>query len=432
VKQEVNMSAPLRWLAGRPVAVLAILLPLLSGPFSFAQAASGQASSTPTVPSDDPERKHAFEVYKDGKMVEAMPLFEKLASNYPKDLVVWECWGVSTLGYSQTLDDPELRKKGRARARTILLKAKDLGDNSNLLQTLLNMIPEDGGNVTFSSRQEVNDVMQRAEADFARGDLDKAVDGYIQASLLDPNLYEAPLFTGDAFYKQHKPGSAGEWFKRAIQIDPNRETAYRYWGDALVSIGDLQSAREKFIQGVIAEPYGRNSWMGLNQWAEHNKVKLNWVRLQDKSAVTQPDEKHTNITLDNSLGTKKDDPNLAAWASYAIGRASWRGDKFKKEFPNEPKYRRTMREEADSLHLMVTVLTEQKDFEKKKKDLDPSLLQVIAIDRAGFIEPFALLNRGDNEIGQDYVAYRAAHRDTIYRYFDEFVVPKALQPAPSQ
>jgi hypothetical protein len=81
---------------------------------------------------------------------------------------------------------------------------------------------------------------------------------------------------------------------------------------------------------------------------------------------------------------------------------------------------------------MVTVLTEQKDFEKKKNDLDPSLLQVIAIDRAGFIEPFALLNRGDNEIGEDYVAYRAAHRDTIYRYFDEFVVPKAPQPAPSQ
>jgi len=416
------MSQPSGFFPFRLLCPCLLSLALWSGSSAIGQAASPQATSE-----TDPERKHAIEVYKDGKMVEAMPLFEKLAANYPKDVVVWECWGVSTLGYSQILTDPELRKKARVRARTILLKAKDLGDTSNLLQTLLGMLPEDGGNVSYSPRQEVNDIMQHAEADFSRGDLDQARDGYIHASLLDPNLYEAPLFTGDVFYKQHKPGSAGEWFKRAIQIDPNRETAYRYWGDALVSLGDMQSAREKFIQAVVAEPYGRNSWMGLNQWAGRVKVTLNWVRLQDKSAVTQKDDKNINITLDNSL--KKDDPNMTAWLTYAMGRASWHGEKFKKEFPEEPKYRRTMREEADSLHLMVTVLLEQKDFEKKKKDLDPALLQLVHVDQAGFIEPFALLNRADNEIIQDYAAYRAANRDKIYRYLDEFVVPKAPQPA---
>ena len=116
---------------------------------------------------------------------------------------------------------------------------------------------------------------------------------------------------------------------------------------------------------------------------------------------------------------------MTAWLAYGLGCASWHTEKFKKEFPNEPKYRRTMREEADSLHLMVTVLMEQKDFDKKKNDLDPSLLSLLQIDRAGFIEPFALLNRADKEIAADYAPYRAAHRDTIFRYFDEFVVPKA-------
>jgi hypothetical protein len=61
-----------------------------------------------------------------------------------------------------------------------------------------------------------------------------------------------------------------------------------------------------------------------------------------------------------------------------------------------------------------------------------SLLSVVTIDQAGFIEPFALLNRADNEITQDYVTYRTANRDQIFRYFDEFVVPKAPQPAASQ
>jgi hypothetical protein len=86
-----------------------------------------------------------------------------------------------------------------------------------------------------------------------------------------------------------------------------------------------------------------------------------------------------------------------------------------------------MREEVDALHLMVTVLTGQKDFEKREKDFDPALVQLMQIDRAGFLEPFALLNRADREIAQDYIPYRAAHRDTIYRYFDDFVVPKVPQ-----
>jgi hypothetical protein len=145
--------------------------------------------------------------------------------------------------------------------------------------------------------------------------------------------------------------------------------------------------------------------------------------LQDKSAVAQKDQNNINITLDSSLG--KNDPNMTAWLTYAMERALWRGEKFKKEFPNEAKYRRTMREEADSLHLMVTVLKEQKDFEEKKKDLDPSLLQLLQIDQVGLLEPFALLNRADSEIALDYASYREAHRDTIYRYFDEFVAPKA-------
>jgi tetratricopeptide (TPR) repeat protein len=284
-------------------------------------------------------------------------------------------------------------------------------------------LPEDGADPTFSGRKEVDEVMKGAEADFVRGDLDKARDGYIHALLLDPRNYDAALFIGDVYFKQHVNGSAGEWFARAIQIDPDRETAYRYWGDALADLGRIAEAREKYIQAILADPYNQRPWVGLSRWTQRTKLTLNWVRLQDKSAVTQKDEKNVSITLDSNM--KKDDPNMTAWLTYGIGRASWHTDKFKKEFPSEPKYRRTMREEADSLHLMVTVLLEQKDFEKRKKDLDPPLLQLVQIDQAGFIEPFALLNRADTEIAQDYSAYRTSNREKIYRYLDEFVVPKA-------
>jgi len=273
--------------------------------------------------------------------------------------------------------------------------------------------------------------MQQAEADFARGELDKARAGYTQALLFDPNLYEAALFIGDVFFKQHKPGFAGEWFARAVQIDPNRETAYRYWGDTLKEAGKMDEARTKFIEAVIAEPYNQNPWMGLTQWADRNHVKLNYVRLQDRGGVKTQDGK-INITMDSSV--PEGDLAGPAWLAYSMRRALWQGDEFKKAFPNASKYRHTLREEAEALHSMANVITELENSQKKgkKTGLDPSLAWLIKIDQAGLLEPFVLLNRADNDIAQDYNDYRAANRDRLRRYLDEFVVPKTPEKAPAE
>lgn len=383
------------------------------------------AQNTPAAETakQDPERHHAEELYSQGKFVDAMPLFEGLAARYPSDVVMRERWAWCLMEYAVTLTDPEQRKKVRVHARTVALEAKQLGDNSQLVQMLLD-IPEDGTEPKFSSREDVDQAMKGAEADFARGDFDKAREGYLRVMLVDPNNYDAALFTGDVFFKQHAYGSAGEWFARAIQIDPNREAAYRYWGDALAAMGKEDEARSEFIEAVVADPYNKRSWVGLQNWLKRNKVELNNVRLKDGAAITQKDRKNISITIDDSGLKKKDAPDGLAWMTYGMSRASWQGDQFKKEFPNEPKYRRTLKEESGSLGLMITVLKEQKGYQKKVTELDPSLQALIKIQEAGFLDPFVLLNRADTGIAQDYAAYRAANRDKIRSYLDEYVVPK--------
>jgi predicted Zn-dependent protease len=165
----------------------------------------------------NPKRGPAFELYKQGKMVDAMPLLEELAAENPKDIAVMESWGSSVLSYAQTLSDVDSRKKARIRARSILLKAQALGDTSDFLQTLLRELPEDGSFSAFSDKKDVDEAMQQAEADFARGDLERARQGYMRAHLLDPKQYYAALFIGDTFFKQHQPAFAGEWFAQDQQ-----------------------------------------------------------------------------------------------------------------------------------------------------------------------------------------------------------------------
>ncbi len=409
---------------------LALFLSICRPP-AFAQASDTQPIKPDEKPQkDDRERQQAIDLYQQGNFVEAMPLFEKLVMDHPTDAGLRESWAFCVMANARTFPDPELRKKARVRARNIALEAKRLGDNSQILQVILEL-PEDGSESNFSDRREVDDTMKAAEADFVRGDFDKAREGYERALLLDPKTYDAALFIGDVYFKQHVFGSAGEWFAQAIKIDPNRETAYRYWGDSLAALGRDDEARAKYMEAVVADPYNRNSSVGLSNWLQHHKLALHTVQLKDGATVTPKEGGGANITMNISAASLlgKGDPATPAWIVYGGNRSLWHGDKFKKEFPNEPTYRRTLKEESDCLEMMINVLKEEKDYKKTLKDLDPSLQALIKIQEAGLLEPYVLFDRVDADIAKDYVPYRDAHRENIRRYLDEFLVPKTPEGA---
>jgi tetratricopeptide (TPR) repeat protein len=201
---------------------------------------SSAAQTTPKSVEDTPEFHQADELYQQGKFVDAMPFFEKLTADHPSDLVIRERWAWCLVQYSSTIPDPEERKKARIHARKVAEEVKAMGDNTQLLQVMLE-IPEDGSQAAFSDRNEVDDAMIAAEGDFSRGDMDKAREGYLRALLLDPNNYGAALFIGDVYFKQHVYGSAGEWFARAIKIDPDKETRLSLLGRC--TGGDGQRSR---------------------------------------------------------------------------------------------------------------------------------------------------------------------------------------------
>ena len=228
-----------------------------------------------TVVAQDDERARAFQLYKDGKFVEALPLFEQLALKYPDDPAVIENLGMLVYTQSAYLKTPEERKKARQNGRALMVQAQKLGANDPMLTALIAGIPPDGGeDNSFSTKKEVDEAMHEGEAAFARGEFSKALESYQRALLLDPKLYEAALYIGDVYFKTADQVKAGEWFARATTINPDRETAYRYWGDALIKQGKVTEAGEKFVEAYIAEPYSRLARAGFINWGEKVKVNL--------------------------------------------------------------------------------------------------------------------------------------------------------------
>jgi tetratricopeptide (TPR) repeat protein len=277
--------------------------------------------------------------------------------------------------------------------------------------------------------QAAEAAVREGEAAFKRGDMDKALAAYKHAFELNPKLYAAALYAGDAEFVKAKNSTdaqfrnshldaAGTWFARAISIDPDRPTAYQYWGDALDAQGRTNEALLRFVDAIIADPYDKMPYLGLTQWAQRHKAQLGHPKIEPpNSAPNQTGQTSVNIdprTLNSADGTSN-------WLMYSQTRTAWSKKDFFTNFPSEKVYRHSLREEATALRAVATACV--KDLQSGKvKTLEPSLQMLLKLNEDGFVEAYVLFARPDEGIARDYPAYRAANKDTLKRYWLSVVV----------
>ena len=367
------------------------------------------------------ERHQAIQLYNENKHLEALPLFEDLAKRNPEDADVLVGLGACLIDKSATMEDQDAAAKERIRARAALLKAQQLGNNSTLVQNLLQVTPENGV-VTYES-SAAGEAMRLGEAAFARRDFDEAIKNYSKVLEFDPKNYSAALFVGDSYFAAKKFDQAGEWYEKAVAIDPNRETAYRYHADMLTKNGDMAGARKKAIQAVVAEPYNPITWRGLQEWATVNKLQLNRVHINTPAAPSSSSDGQVNLTLDSGQSPE----NMAIWLVYSGTQISWHKEEFAKHFPNEKAYRHSLPEESEALSAAASMIGNLGDKKKKKSELpkDPDLALLLKLKVANLIDPYVLLNAADEGISHDYESYRQQNRAKLEQYLSEFVVPPA-------
>ena len=371
---------------------------------------------------DDAERARAFQLFEEAKYVEALPVFEKLAAKYPDDGAVIKRYGLLMMGQAAYLKDAAARKEARRRGREILVRAQELGAGDALVRSMIEAVPPDGGDDTkLSTRKEAEDAMREGEAAFAKKEFGKALEMYQLALMFDPELYEAALFTGDVYFATAEQKKAGEWFGRAAAINPDRETAYRYWGDALMKQGRVTEAGDKFIEAYLAEPYSRLSRAAFLDWGQRVHINLNHPEVEIPTSVSSQQSGQVTINLDpNSL--KKDDKSGAgaAWITYSLIRGGWGQAHFAKQYPQEKKYRHSLKEEAAALRAALKIYQAQQA--KNPQSTDPAFQILGKLEKEGFLEAFILLALPDEGIAQDYPEYRRANLETLRRYVKQYVL----------
>ena len=389
--------------------------------FSFTVAAQEQNSAPATATTDTAyaaQRAFALNLFKQNHHLEALPVLAALAKQNPSDAQVLGAWGVCLVDHAATLEDEQAANQDRIQARKLLLHAKELGNNSVVVLNLLEMLPEDG-KIRHDSNGEVEQAMHDGEAAFARNDYDDAIVGYSKVFALDPKNYSAVLFIGDCYFAKKESANATLWYERAIQIDPDLDTAYRYEADMLTKNGDMEKARTRAIQAVVAAPYNGVTWRALQAWAKSNGVALTRVRIKAVGGASQNNDLQINIPIDPS----KSSSSMMVWIVYSGTRALWRNTEFKKNHPSEAQYRHSLGEEAAALQSAANVISTGDKKKSKEFKADPDLAFLQKLSDAKMIEPYVLLSAPDQGIAADYAAYRDQHREQLERYLSQFIVP---------
>ncbi len=385
------------------------------------------------------ERQQAETLFTAGNLAEALPLYLDLDRQDPTVALFAERTGACLFAKEATMPQDNARLQTHLQAVKELRRAAALGDNSSYVRTALNAesksfvgaviagIPLTVG-YTYHGKPEAQAAFELGNKAFHTADYATAVEAYKSAATLDPDWYDAALFTGDTYIHLKDWNNTGLYFAKAIKIDPDRETAYRYWGDMLYNTGSPVTARQEYVEAVVAEPYGNEAFNRLSQWCQHTKHQM----------VTPAIKRPEFITPNGEL---KIDPALEA--STADGRSSWivyqqyrvahgarvlnqviiGGGIDKNAVVTPSGYRHSIEEEHAALRAMLA------DVDAKIKagtldatKLDVSIDTIRKLEAQNVLGAWICINAADAGIRADYPAYRAKHRKHLYSYVYNYLI----------
>lgn len=359
-------------------------------------------------------RSKAAELMKQSRMTEAVPVLERILKLDDRDANSYEMLGNALLGLVVNTADLEERKRVRLAARQAFIKARDLGNDSNFVKAMIASLPMDGSEGReFSTVPRSHALTYQGEQAFTQGKIDEAISLYKQAHEADAKNYFAALFAGDMYLKKEDFTSAETWYQKAISIDPNIETAYRYSATPLMRQRKYDQARDRYIEAWITEPYSRFAVNGILQWGEVTRTRLGHPKIDVPKIEIGPDGKAKTTINVNPLA---DDGGMA-WMSYVTTREQWKKEKFAKTFPSEKVYRHSLAEEADALRSVVKLARTL-----KAKQPNPQFEVIDAMDKDGLLEAFILIAIPTEGIAEDHPAYLRSNRIKLRQYVVKYVI----------
>lgn len=178
---------------------------------------------------------------------------------------------------------------------------RNVGDSQETLAALTRAIGE--------NPELAEAYLDRGNAYFGLGLLGVAIEDYSKAIELDPSLASAYVNRGNAHWSLGSFRRGNDDYERAVELDANLTLAHYNWGNALLTLGRFDKARERYSMATELDPGNADA---------HNNFGNLYVRMgYFEEAIA---ELNRAIELDPMLAEAYANRGHA----YGQGGASWR------------------------------------------------------------------------------------------------------------
>jgi len=283
---------------------------------SVQETRAGQGHSSPVSLSLQAGIEALVNLYKQGRLPEALKLGGRLSSQYPGDPTIPNILGVINARMGQT--ESALACYDRA-----LAIRPDFAEVHNNRGNVLNGLGQhDEAIASFRKALKIKPGYAEAHnnmgvALYEAGAIEEAAASYRQALKFRPDYAEAHNNLGNVLRDLDKPEDALSSFTAAIQIRPGFAQAHKNMGDTLRSLGKLDQAIKCFEKAIEIKPDYSEPYLGLglilNDLGRHRKALENIkIAIQLKPGLA---EAH------NSLGSVQGNLGLYKEAMSSYGTA---------------------------------------------------------------------------------------------------------------
>jgi len=298
---------------------------------------------------------------------------------------------------------------------------------------------------------------ERAESLFHQGRYEASLESFGVARSACPASAPMRVAHADAYYMLEDYDKAKALFLEALGIDPWNRQAHRFLSDALNRLGDNEAALRHAALAVVSDPTYEAAWSSLRGlsrilgrgWdraygekpqvardaadgGDTTGITVTLPTVDDGEDGTEGGEDETVVAVAVSEEGEDVDPDQVLWMAYAIAKASaMTGTIVENDDSGQPVAREIdpagMSPFELEEHAVSSALTVMQELAEETSEERPSAGPFWAMmDRAsdaGYLREAVYLHLMDENLVDEYLAYREANAGRLVEYLESLVTP---------
>lgn len=309
---------------------------------------------------------------------------------------------------------PDKKDGMRAMARGLAERAVGLYADDAIAHEVLRRLDDGAASPLHAPNAAAAAPFARGEALFAQQQYEKALQQYELAMAADPAFSNAWVTAGNTWFYQGDWRKAEALFRQATVIEPHNAQAWRYLASALARQGDRDGAEKALLAAITADPSQRASWIALAALRSSLAMPLKPLALRRGVRVEQGSEGKYTIGLDSADKAKEATPEHAFRLALGMSELEARTTAGKADAS-------PFAIELASWRQAIKIINEAQ-ANGAQGLTDPALLQMVAFERDGQLEPALLMLRFRQAWRPDLQAWLAANPGGVKMFVDRYGV----------